>query len=78
MKILVNPFKTHVEQLIYTLSEKYDWYPLALEIMRDNIHFFVSAHQKLAPMRIIQRVKITIAASCGAFFNKESIDILIS
>ena len=57
MKILVEPFKTSIENDIYAISEKYGWYPLALEIMPDHIHYFVSAHPKWAPMRMIQRIK---------------------
>ena len=57
MKMLVEPFRTNVENDIYKISERNEWHPLALEIMPDHIHFFVSAHPKWAPMRIIQRIK---------------------
>ena len=57
MKMLVEPFKTHVENEIYSISEKNGWYALALEIMPDHIHYFVSAHPKWAPMRMIQKIK---------------------
>ena len=57
MKMLVEPFKTDLENYIYSISQKYGWYPLALEIMPDHIHYFVSAHPKWAPTRIIQKIK---------------------
>lgn len=57
MKMLVEPFRTDIENDIYKISTKNEWHPLALEIMPDHIHFFVSAHPKWAPMRMIQRIK---------------------
>ncbi len=57
MNILVEPFRTDIENDIYTISERNKWYALALEIMPDHIHYFVSAHPKWAPMRMIQRIK---------------------
>ena len=57
MKILVEPFKSDVDAQIQQTSEKYGWHTLALEIMPDHIHFFVSAHPKWAPMRVVQLVK---------------------
>ena len=57
MKILIEPFKTCVEKSILYLCEKKYWVPLALEIMPDHLHFFVSAHPKWAPMKIVQQLK---------------------
>ena len=41
--------------MIYVKEKK--WYPLALEIMPDHIHFFISAHPKWAGSKIIQTIK---------------------
>ena len=57
MKILVEPFRSNVKTTILHICEKNCWYPLALEIMPDHIHFFVSAHPKWAPMRIVKQLK---------------------
>lgn len=57
MCMLVEPFKTNVEEDIYEICKRNEWHALALEIMPDHIHFFVSAHPKWAPMRIIQKIK---------------------
>lgn len=57
MKILVEPFKSCVEENIMYLCDKKHWHPLALEIMPDHLHFFVSAHPKWAPMRIVKQLK---------------------
>lgn len=57
MKILVEPFKSEVEKSMMYLCNKKSWNPLALEIMPDHIHFFMSAHPKYAPMNIIKQIK---------------------
>ncbi len=57
MKILVEPFKSEVENAILYICEKNKWHPLALEIMPDHIHFFISASPKWAPMRVIKQIK---------------------
>ena len=57
MKILVEPFKSDLEKMLFDICERNKWFPLALEIMPDHIHFFVSTHPKWAPMRLIQRIK---------------------
>lgn len=57
MNILVDPFRTFIENDIYLICKRHDWHPLALEIMPDHIHFFMSAHPKWAPMRVIQKIK---------------------
>ena len=57
MSMLVEPFRRFIEEDIYRISQKYEWYPLALEIMPDHIHYFVSAHPKWAPTKMIQKIK---------------------
>lgn len=57
MKILVKPFDDDIDQLIEKICQRNCWHPLALEIMPDHIHFFVSAHPKWAPTKIIQLIK---------------------
>src|SRR3989304_3067989 len=48
MKMLIEPFKSSLEKDIFVVCQKNSWYPLALEIMPDHLHFFVSAHPKWA------------------------------
>lgn len=57
MGIMVEPFKTDIEKQIEKVCNKNKWHPLALEIMPDHLHFFVSAHPKWAPMKIVQLIK---------------------
>lgn len=57
MKILVEPFRTDLDHWIDEISMRNYWHPLALEIMPDHLHYFVSAHPKWAPMRMVQLLK---------------------
>jgi putative transposase len=57
MNIMVEPFRSDIAENIQEICTKNEWHPLALEIMPDHIHFFVSAHPKWAPTKIIQKVK---------------------
>jgi putative transposase len=57
MKVLVSPFKEVVEQTIKRVCAWNDWRPLALQVMPDHVHFFVSAHPKWAPGKIVQSLK---------------------
>ena len=57
MKVLTAPFKQVVEQTIKRVCAINEWYPLALQIMPDHVHFFVSAHPKWAPSKIVQMLK---------------------
>lgn len=57
MQILVEPFKHDVENILLEVSEQYQWHPLALEVMPDHLHYFLSAHPKWAPMQIVKKLK---------------------
>ncbi len=57
MKILVKPFSAVVEETIYRVCEFKKWTPLALQIMPDHVHFFISAPPKWAPAQIVQCLK---------------------
>ena len=57
MKILVEPFKSSLAREIESICLRNYWHPLALEIMPDHLHFFVSAHPKWAPMKMVQLLK---------------------
>jgi putative transposase len=57
MSMLVEPFRADMEKYILHVAERNKWHPLALEIMPDHIHYFVSAHPKWSPMKIVQLTK---------------------
>jgi putative transposase len=56
-KILVEPFKSDVKKFLIDECEENKWEPLALQLMPDHVHFFISAEPKWSPSAIIQRLK---------------------
>ena len=57
MKVLVSPFKETVKQTLYRVCAWNGWTGMALQIMPDHVHFFVSAPPKYAPAQIVQSLK---------------------
>jgi len=56
-KILVDPFRQDVKKFLLEKCQKREWDPLALQVMLDHTHFFVSAPPRWAPCKIIQELK---------------------
>jgi len=56
-KVLVEPFKSDVKKFLLETCQEKEWDPLALQIMPDHLHFFMSAPPKWAPSKIIQELK---------------------
>ena len=56
-KVLVDPVKTRLEQLIRETALLLECEILALEILPDHLHLFVSATPRWAPNQIIARLK---------------------
>ncbi len=56
-KIMVNPFSKDIKQFLLEKCAEKKWDPLALQVMPDHIHFFLSAPPKWAPSKIIQELK---------------------
>ena len=57
MRILAKPFDMTVRETIRRVCAYFDWVPMALQVMPDHIHFFVSAPPKWAPSKIVQSLK---------------------
>ena len=56
-KVLVEPFKSDVKKFLLEKCEEKRWDPLALQVMPDHTHFFLSAPPKWPPSKIIQELK---------------------
>ena len=56
-KVLVEPFKSDVKKFLLETCQEKGWDPLALQIMPDHIHFFMSTPPKWAPSKIVQELK---------------------
>ena len=57
MKVLVSPFRDTIEQTLYRVCAWNGWTAMALQVMPDHVHFFVSAPPKYAPTQIVQNLK---------------------
>jgi len=56
-KILVEPFKSDVKSFLLKRCKEIALDPLALQVMPDHLHFFLSAPPKWAPAKIVQELK---------------------
>lgn len=56
-KVLIGDVEEYVKKRMQELCEQYGWEQLALEIMPDHIHLFVSAEPKVAPLAIATTLK---------------------
>ena len=57
MKVLAKPFDETIKETLRRVCAWFDWTPMALQVMSDHVHFFVSAPPKWAPAEIVQRLK---------------------
>lgn len=57
IKVMINPFDVDIKKYLYEKCDERCWDPLALQVMPDHVHFFVSAPPKWAPCKIIQELK---------------------
>lgn len=56
-KLLVNAVKVRLDSILREVLTELDCTVLALEIMPDHLHLFVSAPPTLAPHQIVRRIK---------------------
>ena len=57
MKILVSPFAATVKETIERVCAYNNWVLMALQVMPDHVHLFVSAPPKYAPAQVVQSLK---------------------
>jgi putative transposase len=55
--------ETHIKEQIPILCQQYGWEQLALEVMPEHIHLFVSAPPATAPVTIASTLKSILAVS---------------
>jgi len=56
-KVLSGDIETYVKERIRDICEQYQWEQLALEVMPEHIHLFVSSPSKVAPLTIATTIK---------------------
>jgi len=57
MKILANPFDATIKETINRVCAYKNWVPMALQVMPDHVHLFISAQPKYAPAQVVQSLK---------------------
>lgn len=68
-KVFVNDVETFVKVRIREICENYGWEVLALEVMPDHLHLFVSAPPKIAPLTIASTLKSILAVDVFRKFS---------
>jgi putative transposase len=56
-KILIEPIESRLKSLFAEIAERYKFRILALEVMPDHVHLFVSAPPKYSPSELVQLFK---------------------
>ena len=56
-KVLVDGVKTRLENIIYDVTKELGIDILAIEVMPDHVHLFVSAYPDISVHKIIKRIK---------------------
>ena len=56
-KLLVDAVKSRLESLVKEVSAENKWDILAMEVMPDHVHLFVSADTKTKPHMVVKRFK---------------------
>ena len=56
-KLLVDAVKSRLESLVKEVSAENKWDVLAMEVMPDHVHLFVSADTKTKPHMVVKRFK---------------------
>ena len=56
-KVLVGPIEARLKELLVEIATQYGFEILAVEVMPDPVHLFVSAPPKIAPAEIVRLVK---------------------
>jgi len=58
MKVLTKPFDGVVKDTIRRICAWHGWTPMALQVMPDHMHFFVSAPPKWAPSQVVHGTEL--------------------
>lgn len=67
-KVLTGAIEQHIKEQMPLVCERYEWEMLALEVMPDHVHLFVSAPPITAPVTIAKTLKSILAVSVFTTF----------
>jgi len=72
-KSILDKYKDDLKEIFYQIAEKWGFEILALEIMPDHVHLFVSAPPKYAPAQIIKIFKGASSRELGIRYPEAKI-----
>ena len=62
-KVLTGEIERHVKEQVPIICARYEWDTLALEVMPEHVHLFVSAPPTIAPNTIAKTLKSILAVA---------------
>jgi putative transposase len=68
-KVLVGPVEARLKELLAEIAIQYGFEILAVEVMPDHVHVFVSAAPKFAPAEIVRLFKVITSRSLKKEFE---------
>jgi len=69
-KVLQDQVATIIKNVAIRICKEQGWTPLAMEIMPEHIHLFLSAPPKWAPADIIKRIKGNVSREVRRLFDE--------
>ena len=69
-KVLQDQVATIIKNVAIRICKEQGWTPLAMEIMPEHIHLFLSAPPKWAPAEIIKRIKGNVSREVRRLFDE--------
>lgn len=70
-KVFKGAIEDFVKAQVQDICERYGWEQLALEVMPDHIHLFVSAPPVIAPNTMAKTIKSMLTVAAGALWAKQ-------
>jgi putative transposase len=68
-KILIGDIAHRLQSIIFELCSENNWRLVALEIMPDQVHLFISADPVDAPSAIIKKIRVALLIIYGRSFR---------
>ena len=69
-KVLQEKVATIVKNVTIRLCKEHDWVPLALEVMPNHVHLFLSAPPKWAPAQVIKFIKGNVSRQVRLLYDE--------
>ena len=70
-KKLLKKYGNDIKQIMYDISEKYDFSIITMEVDKDHIHIMIDASPKVSPLQIIRVLKQQSTIKIWRIYKKE-------